>query len=373
MSPEKRDYYEILGVSRDATSDDLRSAFRKLARQYHPDVSKEPDAETRFKEINEAYQVLNDQEQRARYDRFGHAGVDQNGMGAGGFGFGGFEDIFGDLFGFGMREAGRRGPRRGADLRYDLEITFEEAVFGCEREIEIARAETCAACHGSGAEPGTTPMRCPDCGGTGQIRRSQQSIFGSFINVTTCPRCEGKGEVITTPCAQCHGSGQVQQVRKLAVQVPPGVDDEMRIRLAGEGAAGSDGGPAGNLYVLLHVKPHEFFRRRGDDILLNININIAQAALGDEIDIPTLGQPKKLRIPAGTQTGAVFRLRGEGVQKLRGNSRGDEIVVVNVAVPTELDAEQRRLLMELGKSLGHDIMPRGEKSFFERLRDVLGV
>lgn len=373
MAESKRDYYEILGLSRGASKDDIRSAYRRLARQYHPDVSKEPDAEARFKQINEAYQVLNDDEKRARYDRYGHAGLDQSDLGGfGGFGFGGFEDIFSDLFGFGGRP-GRQGPVRGADLRYDLEITFEEAVFGCSKEIQIARLETCPECHGSGAEPGTSPMRCPECNGSGQIRRAQQSIFGSFVNVTTCPRCRGTGEVITTPCHVCHGAQRVEQIRKLVVEVPAGVDDEMRIRLAGEGESGQFGGPAGNLYVMLHVKPHAFLQRRDQDIVLNLNINIAQAALGDEIRVPTVDGEEKLAIPAGTQPGSSVRLKGRGVPRLRGTGRGDQIVIFNVVVPTQLDAHQKDLLAQLGKTLGREVTPQAGRGLLERLRETLGL
>lgn len=370
---QRRDYYEVLGVSRNATKEELRSAYRKLAHKYHPDVSKAPEAETRFKEINEAYQVLNDDDKRAAYDRFGHAGVDQGGMGSAGFGFPGFEDIFQDFFGFGMRGATRQGPRRGNDLRYDLEISFEEAVFGCAREIEISRSETCSHCRGTGAEPGTSPIRCPECNGTGQVRRAQQSIFGAFVNVTTCPRCGGRGEVVTTPCSACHGTQRVAKIRKLSVDIPAGVDDGMRVRLAGEGEAGMYGGPAGNLYVVLHVKKHRYFRRRDNDILLNINVNVAQAALGDKTMVPTIDGKEELVIPAGTQTGTVFKLRGHGVPRLRGSGRGDEIVIVNVAVPTKLTELQRQLLVDLGETLGDEIEPQEERGLLDRLKEALGI
>ncbi len=371
----KRDYYEILGLSRDAGRDDLRRAYRKLARRYHPDVSKEADAEERFKEINEAYQVLNDDQLRAQYDRYGHAGINQQDMGGfSGFGFGGFEDIFEDLFGFGMGRAGaRQGPRRGADLRCDLEIDFEEAIFGCDKEIEISRLERCTHCGGSGAEPGSTPMRCKECNGTGQVRRAQQSIFGSFVNVATCPRCQGTGEVISSPCGECHGSRRVQETRKIRVTVPPGVDDEMRIRLAGEGEHGLYGGPPGNLYVVLHVRPHQFFTRRDNDILLNVNINIAQATLGDEIRVPTLNGDENLTIPAGTQPGTVLRMRGKGAPLLRGSGRGDQIIILNVSIPTDLDAEQRDLVKELGKTLGAEVTPQAGRGFLDRFREALGI
>lgn len=374
MASDKRDYYETLGIARDASKDDIRAAYRKLARQYHPDVSKEADAEAKFKEINEAYQVLSDDERRARYDRFGHVDMGQGDAGGFGFGgFGGFEDIFEDFFGFGARGAARQGPRRGGDLRYDLEIEFEEAIFGCQREIEVNRAETCPNCKGSGAEPGTAPRRCPECNGSGQIRRSQQSIFGSFVNVTTCPRCGGRGEVITTPCSTCKGERRVEQTRKLSIDIPAGVDEGMRIRLSGEGEAGLDGGPAGNLYVVLHIKPHKFFQRRDQDILLTLNVNIAQATLGDEIMVPTLEGKEKMTLPAGTQPGAVFHLKGKGVPKLQGTGRGEEIVIINVVIPTKLDAAQKKLLVELGKTLGNEITPQSEKNILERLKDALGM
>jgi len=374
MAPDKRDYYDILGVSRDASKEDLRAAYRKLARRYHPDVNKEVDAEGRFKEVNEAYQVLSDDEKRSLYDRFGHAGVDQSEQ-AGGFGFGGFGDIFEDLFGFGTQRSARQGPLRGADLRYDLEISFEEAIFGCTKEIEMTRHETCPACNGSGAEPGTTPVRCPECNGTGQVRRAQQSIFGSFVNVTTCPRCGGRGEVVTTACSQCRGAQRIETVRKLSVNIPAGVDDGTRVRLTGEGEAGVNGGPAGSLYVILHVKPHRYFRRHENDILLNMNINIVQAALGDQIMVPTLDVDgeTKLTIPAGTQTGAVFRLRAKGVPKLRGTGRGDEIVIISVVIPTKLDGRQKELLRQLGETLGSEVTPQDERNFLGRLKDVLGL
>jgi molecular chaperone DnaJ len=378
MSPDKRDYYEILGIPRNAGKDAIRSAYRKLARQYHPDVNKDPGAEATFKEINEAYQVLNDDEKRAMYDRFGHAGLGQGDRGFnggfGGFGgFGGLGDIFEDFFGFGMRPETRQGPLRGADLRYDLQISFEEAVFGAQREIQLTRLETCPTCRGSGAEPGTSPIRCPECGGSGQIRRAQQSIFGSFVSVVACPRCQGRGEIVTTPCSTCHGAQRVEQTRKLSIDVPAGVDDGTRIRLSGEGEAGTMGGPSGNLYVVLHVTPHPFFRRRDYDILLNLNINIVQAALGDEIMVPTLEGEEPLEVPAGTQTGSVFRLKGKGVPRLQRSGRGDQIVIINVVVPTHLDANQRRLLTELGKTLGSEVTPQADKRFFDRLKEALGI
>lgn len=374
MSSAKRDYYEILGVSRSADKDEIRSAYRRLARQHHPDVNKNPDAESKFKEINEAYHVLSDDQKRSMYDRYGHEGINQADMA--GFGFGGFGDlgdIFEEMFGFGTRATGRQGPRRGADLRYDMQISFEEAVFGVEKEVELNRREVCPTCNGSGAEPGTTPVRCPECNGTGQVRRTQQSIFGAFVNVSTCPRCGGAGEIITTPCSTCHGTQTIERSRKLSINVPAGVDDGTRIRITGEGEAGTYGGPAGNLYVVLHVKPHKYFERRENDILLNININISQAALGDQITVPILDGEDKLNIPAGTQTGSVFRLKGAGVPRLNRGGRGDQLVIVNVVIPTNLDANQKHLLAELGKTLGSQTVAQGEKNLFDRLKEALGI
>ncbi|MGC8879068.1 MAG: molecular chaperone DnaJ [Anaerolineae bacterium] len=373
----KRDYYEVLGVDRNASTEDIKKAYRRLAREYHPDVCKQPDAELRFKEINEAYQVLSDPEKRAIYDRFGHGGVPG---GWGGFeGFGGFrdpfeifEEFFGSSFGmgFGSRTRTRRGPQRGADLRYDLEIEFTEAVFGVEKEIEIARHQVCPHCGGTGAEPGTSPIRCPECNGLGEVRHQ----MGFFLNISTCPRCQGEGEVVTTPCSRCRGRRRVLEQRRLAVKIPAGVDDGTQIRLAKEGEPGLNGGPPGNLYVVLHVKPHRFFRRVDHDIYLELAINIAQAALGDEVEVPTVdGTMHKLIIPAGTQTGDTIRLRGLGVPYLRRDGRGDMIVTIQVLTPTNLTPEQRALLIELGKTLDKEVVPQRERSFFDRVREALGV
>jgi len=372
----RRDYYEILGVSREASAEELRRAFRTKARSCHPDVCQEPDAEERFKEVSEAYEVLRDSERRSIYDRYGHAGLEQGGFrpgGMGDFGFGGFADIFEDIFGFGTRGAPGASPHRGADLRFDLEISFEDAVFGAEHEIELSRPESCTHCGGSGAEPGTSPVRCPECGGSGQIRRAQQSIFGSFVNVTTCPRCQGRGEVVNTPCSECHGTQRVERTRRLVVDIPAGVEDGMRIRLAGEGEAGTYGGPAGNLYVVLPVKPHQFFHRRYNDIILSLNVNIVQATLGDEVTVPTVDGEERLVIPSGTQAGSSFRMRGHGVPALRGSGRGDQIVIVNVAVPTRVTPEQRELFELLGKTLGHEVQPQGQRGFLERIKEALGI
>lgn len=372
----KRDYYEVLGVSRTATLDEIKKAYRHLARKYHPDVNKEPDAEARFKEINEAYQVLSDEQKRATYDRYGHiGGPGWDGGGFGGFGgfrdpFEIFEEFFGTTFGgMGSRRA-RRGPQRGADLRYDLELSFNEAVFGVEKEIEIPRHQTCGRCQGSGAEPGTTPVRCTECNGTGEVRRR----MGFFLDIITCPRCQGEGEVIATPCTQCKGRKRVVETRRLAVKIPAGVDEGTQIRLANEGELGQNGGPPGHLYVVLHVKPHRFFRRVDHDIHLELAINIAQAALGDEVEVPTVdGTTEKLVIPPGVQTGDTLRMRNKGVPYLRRDGRGDMVITLQVLTPTNLSPRQRELLTELGKTLDREVVPQRERSFFERVRDALGM
>ena len=372
----QRDYYEILEVPKNASGDDLKAAFRRLARQYHPDVNKEADAEERFKEINEAYAVLSDPEQRAAYDRFGHAGV----RGPGGtpninVDFNDFADIFGDLFGFGgfgrSSRRSRNAPRRGADLQYRLDLSFEDAVFGVEKEIEVTRDEVCATCSGSGAEPGTTPVRCTTCNGAGEVRQVRQTILGSMVQVSTCPACNGAGETIATPCHTCQGRGQERRTRKKIVAIPAGVDTGTQIRLAGEGQPGVNGGPNGNLYIAIQVKAHKYFRRRETDVLLDLDINVAQAALGADVEIPTVDGPAKLKIPAGTQPGKVLRLRGKGVPHLRGNGRGDQLVIVNVDIPARLNNDQRKLFEQLAKSLGSEVRPQ-ERSFLDWLKETLG-
>ena len=367
----KRDYYEILGVSRTATEAEVKKAYRSLAMKYHPDVNKDEDATEVFKEINEAYQVLCDQEKRATYDRFGRVDNMPGGGGFGdfGFGFGGLDDILNDMFGFGNR-GGRQGPRRGSDLRHSLTIEFKEAAFGCDHQIEIEREEVCPVCEGSGAEPGTSSIPCMQCGGAGEIRQAQRSIFGTFMNVATCPRCGGTGQVVQTPCHECNGQRFVRQRRTIEVQVPAGVDDNTRIRLSGEGNAGDRGGPPGNLYVDLHVKPHAFFRRQDADVELDWVLNVAQAALGDEIMVPTLEGEEKLSIPSGTQEGKIFRLREKGIPYLRRNGRGDLLVNVHLAIPTNLTEKQKKLFMELGETLGKDIKPQHNKGFFERVKEA---
>lgn len=372
----KKDYYAILGVPNTATPDELKAAFRRLAREYHPDVNKSPDAEERFKEINEAYAVLSDQEKRSVYDRYGSEGL--NGMGGmPDFSTVDFTDIFEELFGFGMggarrRTVSRNTPRRGADLNYNLTLTFEEAVFGTEKEIDITRDEVCSTCGGSGAEPGTSPERCQECGGQGEVRTVRQTFLGSMVQVTTCPVCNGTGEVISSPCNACRGRGLERKTIRKTVNIPAGVDNGNQIRIAGEGQPGVNGGPNGNLYLSVQVKDHKFFRRRDNDILLDLNINVAQAALGAEIEVPTIDGPAKLRIPSGTQPGKSFVMKNKGVPFVRSNGRGDQIVMINVEVPSRLTDEQRELMEKLAATLGSEVNPQ-EKGFFERLKEALSA
>ena len=372
----KRDYYEVLGIPKSANQDEIKNTFRTLARKYHPDVNKEPDAEERFKEINEAYGVLSDPEKRAAYDRYGPEGVNFQGMPdftsmdlsdilEGLFGFGGF----GGMGGYSRRT--RNAPRRGADLSSKIRISFEEAAFGTEKEIDITRDEKCPTCGGSGAEPGTRPVTCPTCKGSGEVRRVQQTFLGSMVQVQTCPTCNGRGEVIEHPCHTCRGSGLVRRTSKRKVSIPAGVDNGNQIRIMGEGQPGVNGGPSGNFYLELEVEPHPYFRRSGNDVLLDVDINIAQAALGDEITVPTLDGEEKLRIPPGTQPGKVFKLRNKGIPVLNRNSRGDQLVTVNVQIPTQLTEEQKALLENLGKTMGTEIKIQ-ERSFLDKLKDMLG-
>ncbi|MBP7691441.1 MAG: molecular chaperone DnaJ [Anaerolineales bacterium] len=374
---DKRDYYETLGVQRTASADELKSAYRKLAKQYHPDVNKEPGADEKFKELNEAYAVLSDAEKRAAYDRYGHAGLN-GGFGAGGQDFSGFgvDDIFETFFGGGFagasgRPSSRRAPRRGADLRYDLTITFEESLAGIEKEIEVTRNELCETCRGSGAEPGTTPTRCATCKGTGEVRQVRQTFLGSMVNVTTCPACRGTGEMIGSPCHTCNGRAQMRRTRRLSINVPPGVNTGTQIRLSGEGEPGQNGGPAGNLYVVLTVAAHKFFRRRDDDLYLEIGLNFAQAALGAEVAVTTPYGAEKLKVPAGTQSGTIFQLRGKGAPHLQRSGKGDLFIIVNVTTPGNLSRDQKKLLEDLRKTLGADAPPL-ERGLLDRLRDALG-
>ncbi len=350
----KRDYYQVLGVSRNASEEEIKRAFRKLAFQHHPDRNKEPGAEERFKEINEAYEVLSDAQKRASYDQFGHAGVGAaSGTGFEGFGFGGFGDIFDAFFG-GTATRARRGPVRGGDVRTQITIEFEEAVFGCEKEVAIRRTELCGLCRGVGWEAGNAPERCPACNGNGEIRRVQQSLFGQFVNVAPCQRCGGEGRIVTVPCRECQGRGVERKQRRIVVRIPPGVDGNSQVRLSGEGDAGLRGGPAGDLYVALEVLPHPVFKREGDDLILELPLNIAQAALGDEVEVPTLDGTHVLRIPPGVQTGRVYTLRQKGVHHVGAQRRGDLHIVLRVVTPEHLNDAQKSLLRELAKTLGEN-------------------
>lgn len=377
----KRDYYEVLGISRNASEDEIKKAFRKMAKKYHPDANRDnqQEAQEKFKEVNEANEVLSNAQKRAQYDQFGHAAFEGGGGGAGGFGgggAGGFGDIF-DMFfnggfgggGFGGR---RQGPEKGSDLRYDLEIAFEEAAFGLETEIQIHRMDNCAECHGTGAAPGSHPETCSQCHGTGQVQQVHDTPFGRMVNARSCPKCHGTGTLIHTPCRHCHGKGQVKAKRKIKVKIPAGVDSGSRLRVSGEGEPGTRGGPNGDLYVYIFVKKHQIFQREGQDVLCEVPVSMVQAAMGDEIDVPTLDGKEKLKIPAGTQPGTVFRLKEKGIPSLRGRGRGDQHVRIKVIVPQKISDKQRELLKEFA-ALGGDHVHAEQKSFFNKMKEVFGV
>ena len=383
----KRDYYDILGVAKTASDSDIKSAYRKQAMKYHPDRNPgDHAAEEKFKEAAEAYAILADSEKRSLYDRFGHAGV-KSAAGAGaGFDpsvfqeFGDFADILGNMFGFGDLFGGSRrrgGPQRGADLRYDLEISFIESARGAETAIQIPRQENCESCHGSGAAPGSSPTTCPQCRGQGQVRFQQ----GFFTVARTCPQCRGAGKIVTKPCATCHGAGRVAKERKITVKIPPGIATGQQLRLQGEGEAGSAGGPAGHLYVVVHVQEHEFFRRDGVNLFCEIPVNFTTVALGGDIQVPTLDGPEMVRVPEGTQTGTTLRLKGKGMPDVGGRGRGDLFATVQVKTPKKLTRDQRRLLEQLGAALPPEKFeprPRGEddsndeRNLFDRVKDMFG-
>lgn len=358
----KRDYYEILGISRETPKDDIKSAYRKLALQYHPDRNKSPEAEEKFKEISEAYAVLSDDEKRKQYDSFGHEGIgarySQEDIFRGGnfedvfrdvgSGFGGFESIFESLF---RHHPGyERAEQRGQDLQYDLEVTLEDVYKGKSIEIQVPRNEHCDLCQGTGAKPGTSSRECPKCHGSGQVELTKTTGFARFVQIMSCDRCRGRGSIIDTPCPRCSGTGIVKKTRNITVRIPPGIEDEQSLRLRGEGESSESGTNPGDLYVVVHVKPHRFFRRRGDALLYETSINIAQASLGGEIPIPTLNDQVKLKIPSGTQSGTVFKLKGKGLPSLSGG-KGDELVKVNVKIPANLTSRQKQLLRELSSEL----------------------
>ena len=357
---EKRDYYEVLGVKKDATADEIKKAYRKLTKENHPDLHPGDKAcEERFKEANEAYEILSDEEKRKKYDQFGHAAFDPNaGFGAGGFdgfgGFGGFGDIFSDIFGGfgGATRTNPNAPRRGDSVRATVNISFEEAAFGCKQEVTVTKVETCADCKGTGCAPGTTPEICPDCKGTGQVMVSQRTPFGVMQSSSPCSKCRGTGKIIHQPCKSCRGMGAVRRQHKVDVNIPAGIDDGQTISKPGGGNAGVNGGPAGDLLVSVIVRPHARFERDGTSVLLDQELSYAQATLGAEVEVPTLDGKVKLTIPEGTQPGAVFRLRGKGIPYLRGSGRGDQFVTVSIKVPKNLTGSQKELLRQFAASMG---------------------
>ena len=349
---EKRDYYEVLGVDRNASEEDIKKAFRTLAFKYHPDKNHDPGAEQKFKEINEAHEVLSDPQKRAAYDHFG-SGQGAFGQGFEGFDIGGFGDIFEAFFGGGATTT-RQAPQRGNDLLSRMTITLNEAAFGVEKELKVTRIEHCSVCGGTGSKPGTQPARCTECNGTGQVRRVHQSIFGRFANVTPCPKCRGEGKIITEPCTQCRGAGRERRQRTLMVNIPAGVEGGSRVRLGGEGEAGTRGGPNGDLLIDLTVEKHPLFTREGDDLLFGLPVNIVQAALGTEMEVATLDGTAKVKIQPGCQTGATIRLKGKGVTHLRGGGRGDILVHVRVLTPESLSRRQRELFEELARTMETD-------------------
>ena len=367
---EKRDYYEVLGVGKDADAKEIKKAYRKLAMKYHPDKNPgDKDAEEKFKEINEAYEVLSDEEKRSTYDRFGHDGLNgQGGFGGGqgfggfgGSGFGGFEDIFGDLFGssfgggFGGSSSRRRGPKRGADIRQSVTISFEDAAFGKKIKVKINRSEECEECHGSGARPGTSKKTCPTCHGSGTVQSVQRTPFGNIASQRTCSTCDGEGEINESPCNKCHGKGSVRKTKTIEVDIPAGIDDGQMIKLSGQGEVGEKGGPRGDLYIVVNVQKHEIFTREGYDVYIEMPIRFTQAALGDKLEVPTLDGKVSYNLPEGTQTGTVFRLREKGIPKLRSNSRGDQYVKVIIDTPKKLNDEQKELLRKFDESCGNKV------------------
>ncbi len=380
MPQSKRDYYEVLEVDRGASDTDIKKAYRKLAKQYHPDVNPgDKNAEAKFKEINEAYEVLSDPQKKARYDQYGHAGVDPNSFGGAGAGFGDFDfggigDIFETFFGggFGRSSRSRSGPQKGADIKYSMQLTFEEAAFGVEKEITINRHENCSNCSGTGAKPGTSPETCKHCNGTGQVQYRQNTPLGQFVNVKTCDVCRGEGKIITNPCPDCSGKGKVKKTVKREVNIPAGIDDGQTISLRGEGEPGSKGGPAGDVYITVAVRPHAIFRRQGNDVVCEMPITFVQAALGAELEVPTLDGKVKYSIPEGTQTGSIFRLKNKGIPYLRGNGRGDQYVKVEIDVPKKLNEKQKELLRQFAEISGDDVYEQ-RKGFFDKMKDALGM
>ena len=377
---DKRDYYEVLGVSKNASDDEIKKAHRKLAKKYHPDLNKDnPEAAEKFKELNEAYEVLSDKDKKAKYDQFGFAGVDPNYGGGGGFGggfggFGGFDmgdlgDIFGSFFGGGGSTRSRRNaPQRGETLQQRVMLSFEEAAFGCEKEITIGRVEACEECGGSGAAPGTSAETCSNCRGTGTVTQTQRTPLGMFQTQSPCPNCRGTGKIIKTPCKKCSGKGKVRNNRTLKVKIPAGIDDGQSIQLRGQGGAGTNGGPAGDVIVTIGIRPHPLFTREGSDVLCDIPISFTQAALGDTLQVPTIDGKIEYEVPEGTQTGTVFRMRGKGIQNVNGRGRGDQFVRVNIEVPKNLSQKQKDLLREFEASSNANHTAR--RGFWEKMKNA---
>ena len=378
MAENKRDYYEVLGVSKSSTDAEIKKAYRKLAKENHPDLNPgDKEAEARFKEINEAYEVLSDKDKKARYDQFGFAGVDPSYGGGGGYG-GGFEggfdfgdlgDIFGSFFGggFGGGARTRNGPQRGESLRMGVTVSFEEAAFGCEREVTVERVEQCGTCKGTGAAPGTSPETCTACGGTGTVQQRRQTPMGVFATTGPCPKCGGKGKIVASPCKDCGGSGQVRKKKTIKISVPAGIDDGQIISLRGQGNAGKNGGPAGDLQIVVTVRPHQLFRREGTDVFCDAPITFTQAVLGGELEIPTIDGKVKYDIPEGTQTGSTFRLRGKGIPSVNGRGRGDQYVTVYIETPRNLNREQKEALKKFSATLKESNY-KERKGFFEKFK-----
>ena len=378
MAEQKRDYYEVLGVSRGASEDEIKKAYKKMARKYHPDLNPgDKTAEEKFKEVNEAYEVLSDADKKARYDQYGHAGVDPN-FGAGGFGggfdgsfdFGDLGDIFGSFFG-GSFGGGRRtnpnAPQRGESIRMSIAISFEEAAFGCEKAVTVERYETCDTCHGNGCAPGTSPEVCPDCHGTGTVQVRRQTPMGVFATSSPCPKCGGKGRIIHQPCKDCRGSGMVRKKKTIQASIPAGIDNGQTISIRGQGNAGKNGGPAGDLLITITVRPHELFRREGTSVLCEAPITFTQAVLGAELEIPTIDGKVKYTLPEGTQTGTTFRLKGKGIPSINGRGRGDQYVTVYIETPKNLNKEQKEALKKFAETMGESNYEE-QKKFFKKFK-----
>lgn len=378
MAEQKRDYYEVLGVSRGASEDEIKKAYKKMARKYHPDLNPgDKTAEEKFKEVNEAYEVLSDADKKAWYDQYGHAGVDPN-FGAGGFGggfdgsfdFGDLGDIFGSFFGGGFgggRRTNPNAPQRGESIRMSIAISFEEAAFGCEKAVTVERYETCDTCHGNGCAPGTSPEVCPDCHGTGTVQVRRQTPMGVFATSSPCPKCGGKGRIIHQPCKDCRGSGMVRKKKTIQASIPAGIDNGQTISIRGQGNAGKNGGPAGDLLITITVRPHELFRREGTSVLCEAPITFTQAVLGAELEIPTIDGKVKYTLPEGTQSGTTFRLKGKGIPSINGRGRGDQYVTVYIETPKNLNKEQKEALKKFAETMGESNYEE-QKKFFKKFK-----